>query len=62
MWYGIQNALRLVTPDAEILYQQFYEAFYAGNHVFPAADTWVTIGNSQAMATQNSNAIIYYFK
>ena len=46
LWYGIRNCMRLVTPDAEAIYQQIYEHFYGGNHVFPNYDTWVKVGNS----------------
>ena len=62
MWCGIQNALRLVTPDAEALYQQFYDFCYGGNHVFPAYDTWVPVGNSQAMVEKGRNSILFHFK
>lgn len=50
LWCGIRNSMRLVTPDAEAIYQQIYEHFYGGNHVFPNYDTWAKVGNSYVKA------------
>lgn len=60
MWYAIRNCIRLVDPDAEIIYQQIYEHFYGGNHVFPSFDTWVPVGNSHVMVP--TPADISYYK
>ena len=70
LWFGVRNLIRLVTPDAEVIYPQFYEHFYGGNHVFPNYNTWVTVGNSQVMVGAPVNhgtdpygkVICYYFK
>lgn len=70
MWSGIRNCIRLVTPDAELIYQQIYEHMYGGNHVFPAYNTWAPIGNSQIKVNQpefyggpeETRSIYYYFK
>lgn len=66
MWYGIRNVLRLVEPDAELIYQQIYEHFYGGNHIFPAYDTWVPIGNSQVLVEPPipslMNTVSYFFR
>lgn len=75
LWYGVRNLIRLVSPDAELIYPQIYEHFYGGNHVFPNYNTWVSVGNSQIMVfppspalydTENDNddsyQIVYFFK
>lgn len=70
LWYGVRNLIRLVNPDAELIYPQFYEHFYGGNHVFPNYNTWVTVGNSQVMVEPptkalndfNAYVIFYHFK
>lgn len=55
MWYAIRNGLRLVNPEAELLYQQIYEHFYGVNHIFPDYDVLVPLGNSYIMAITPNN-------
>ena len=70
MWSGIRNCIRLVTPDAELIYQQIYEHMYGGNHIFPSFNTWAPVGNSQMKVNQpefyggseEARSIYYYFK
>ena len=67
MWYGIRNCLRLITPDAELIYQQVYEHIYGGNHIFPDQNTWVPVGNSQMKVSsylnhnRNESSVMYYY-
>jgi len=60
-WNSVRNSLRLVSPDGEQLYQEFYKQFYEDNPTFPAYNTWVPIGGSQAMVSV-SDYIYFYFK
>lgn len=48
-WYAVRNAFRLVTPDAEALYQELFNVYYGKPSVFKKYGEWVTIGNSQVM-------------
>lgn len=61
-WDGLHNSLRLVSPDGDILYNEFFKQCYEDNPTFPEYDMWVTIGNSQAMASGTNGAAKFYFK
>ena len=62
-WYAVRNALRLVTPDAETLYQELFNVYYGKPSVFKQYGEWVTIGNSQAMIDWDYGPYVkLYFK
>lgn len=61
-WDGLHNSLRLISPDGDILFNEFFKQCYEDNPTFPEYDMWVTIGNSQAMASGTDGAAIFYFK
>ena len=47
-WNAVRNSIRLVSPDGEQLFNEFYKQAYEDNPTFPAPDTWVSIGGSEA--------------
>lgn len=59
-WDALHNSLRLVSPDGDSLYNEFYTQFYSDNPTFPEYDMWVTIGNSQAMVHAGDYAYCYF--
>lgn len=48
-WSAFRAALRLVSPDAESLYNEIFTQCYQDNPTFPEYDMWVTIGDSEAL-------------
>lgn len=60
-WNAIENSLRLVSPDGDALYQEFFTWFYYDSPTFPEYDTWVSIGNSQAKVQVSDSGVYFYF-
>ena len=60
-WHGLKAALKMLTPDAEALYNEFYKQCYENNPTFPEYDMWVTIGSTEAMASGSDGCAIFYF-
>lgn len=60
-WYAIRNAFRLVTPDAEVLYQQLFNVYYGKPNVFKRFGEWVTVGNSQVKIDQDKRYQVEFF-
>lgn len=61
IWDSIHNALRMITPDADIVFDAIYQAFY---HDYPglvvpqySVGDWVTVGNTQLKTDYSSGKI-----
>ena len=59
-WNSILNSLRMITPDADAvfnaIFQDYYELYFAEENVF------YPIGNTQVMVTGQNNTIYYCIK
>lgn len=53
IWNSIHNSIRMITPDADAVYNEIYTQCYYDNPTFPEYDMWVTIGNTQVLASIN---------
>lgn len=60
-WNSVRNSLRLVSPDGEQLFAEFYKQAYEDNPTFPEYGMWVNIGGSQAMV-EATDFYYCYFK
>lgn len=60
-WNGLKTCIKLVSPDGEQLFNEFYTQCYQDNPTFPDYDMWVNIGSSQAMASGDSDLGLVYF-
>jgi len=59
-WHGFHTALKMITPDADAIYNEVYKQMYGDNPTFPEYDMWVTIGDSQVMVSVGSYAYVYF--
>lgn len=59
IWDSIRNSIRLVCPDGEAVYNEIYKQYYYDNPTFPEYDMWVTIGNTEVMASVTGGAYFY---
>lgn len=60
-WNSILNSLRLITPDANQVYTEIYNACYTGDSIlYQNKDNWSLIGNTYVMgiAEKNSGKIL----
>ena len=53
IWDSIHNSIRMITPDGDAVYKEIYNQCYYDNPTFPEYDMWVTIGNTQVLASIN---------
>lgn len=60
-WDAIENSLRLLSPDGDALYHEFYTQFYYDNPTFPDYNMWVPIGDSQAMVGASEYYHCYFY-
>lgn len=66
LWDSIHNALRLVNPDADAVYDAIYQSMYHGYDglVVPqySVGDWVQIGNSQVMLDYSTGVLNFIIK
>lgn len=60
-WNSILNSLRMVTPDADAVYNAIYECFYHDYTIIPET-SWVTVGNTQLSASGKEGETYIYIK
>lgn len=63
IWNSILNSLRMITPDADAVYNEIYQAFYYGDTLLVQNyEQWVTVGSTQLYATGETGRTYIYIK
>lgn len=60
-WNAVRNSLRLVSPDGEQLYGEFYKGFYEDTSIWPSYGEWINIGGTSSKV-EVSDYVYLYFK
>lgn len=62
-WNSVKNCLRMVTPDADAIYNVIYQSIYYGGTGIECdrgqESNWITVGNTQLKTDRTSG---YYFR
>ena len=60
-WHGILNCLKMVSPDAQEIYDAIYNEFYDDSGI-PENDKWVDFGDYSVKVYLGNNALCFDFK
>ena len=59
IWNSILNSLRMITPDADAVYNEIYYSYYNGDDSLVVNyNNWVDVGSTQVKATDNGHILI----
>lgn len=65
-WNAVKNSLRMVTPDADAIYNTIYQDFYYGGTGIECEkykeSNWIIVGNSQIKSDWTTGELYYRFK
>ena len=64
IWNSIHNSIRMITPDADAVYNAIYELYYYGGDWVADYDGWYPIpnSNSEILVHIEGNSIYYCFR
>lgn len=64
IWNSIHNSIRMITPDADAVYNAIYELYYYGGDWVADYDGWYPIpnANSEILVHLEGNSIYYCFR
>ena len=64
VWNSIHNSIRMITPDADAVYNAIYELYYYGGDWVADDDGWYPIpnANSEILVHLEGNSIYYCFR
>lgn len=60
-WHGFHTALKMITPDADAVYEAVYQSFYYDHELSDNPGTWFTYGNTE-LCGKADGYVFYYFK
>lgn len=60
IWNSIHNSIRMITPDADAVYNAIYQDCY--NYYFESTDVFYPIGNTEVMVSIKNGTIYYYIR
>lgn len=60
IWNSIHNSIRMITPDADAVYNAIYEDCY--NYYFESTDVFYPVGNTEVMVKIENGTLYYYIR
>lgn len=62
IWNSIHNSIRMITPDADAVYNAIYEACYYDNQISENPGVWCAYGNTSVMWDSSRNKADFLIK
>ena len=61
IWDSIHNSIRMITPDADQVYTEIYNACYTSGTAFDQENVWIQFGSTYVMciAEKNSGKVLF---
>ena len=59
IWNSIHNSIRMITPDADAIYDAIYQSYYNDNQVSNNPGSWFSYGSTSLMGYVEGNTVYY---